>query len=204
MFTGIVEDIGQVLKVGKKEKEAQISIGVNKIEISEVKLGESISVNGTCLTVVSTSKSGFSVEVSYETLSRTNLSNLLIGSKVNLERSLKVGKRLGGHIVTGHIDGIGKVESVVKKGDSLEVWILLPEKLSKYIVEKGSVAVDGVSLTINIANRNKFSVNLIPYTQQETVFSEIKVGQLVNVECDIIGKYVEKFVHIKKNNEDCN
>ncbi len=164
-----------------------------------MKLGESIAVNGACLTVVSIGKNDFDIEASEETLSRTDLSDLKLGSGVNLERSLKVGERLGGHFVTGHIDGIGNVESLTPKGDSIEIWISLPENLSKYIVEKGSIAVDGVSLTINLVKSNKFSVNIIPFTQQETIISEYMTGRKVNIECDIIGKYVEKFVLLQKD-----
>jgi riboflavin synthase len=125
-----------------------------------------------------------------------------VGSKVNLERALKIGGRLGGHIVNGHVDGIGKVESIEKRGKSIEIWFSLPEELSRYVVEKGSIAVDGVSLTINAVNGNRFSVNIIPYTQDATIFAELRPGDLVNIECDIIGKYVEKFVLGKDKRND--
>jgi riboflavin synthase len=194
MFTGIVEDVGRVKGIKTGAKEAILTIEVKKIGAWEIRLGDSIAVNGVCLTVTSVGKNTFTVEASHETLRRTNLSKLKVGSKVNLERSLRVGDRLGGHIVNGHVDGLGKVDSMEKRGKSIEVWFSLPPELSRYVVEKGSIAVDGVSLTVNAVNGNRFSVNIIPYTQEATIFSELRPGDQVNIECDIIGKYVEKFV----------
>jgi riboflavin synthase len=202
MFTGIVEDVGKVREIKTKSKDVLFIIQVKNIDAGEIGLGESIAVNGTCLTVISSGKNNFTVEASHETLKRTNLSKLKVGSKVNLERALKIGGRLGGHIVNGHVDGIGKVESIEKRGKSIEIWFSLPEALSRYVVEKGSIAVDGVSLTINAVNGNRFSVNIIPYTQDATIFAELRPGDLVNIECDIIGKYVEKFVLGKDKRND--
>ncbi|GIW46580.1 MAG: riboflavin synthase subunit alpha [Deltaproteobacteria bacterium] len=194
MFTGIVEDVGEIKNIVSKEKEVLFTIKTGSIDVKEVSLGESIAVNGTCLTVIAKGDDSFTVEASYETLRRTNLSSLGIGSKVNLERSLKVGGRLGGHILSGHIDGVGRVESLKREGESLEVWFEVPKELSKYIVEKGSIAVDGVSLTVNQVKGNRFSVVIIPYTQRATTFSGLKTGDLVNIECDILAKYVEKLI----------
>ena len=194
MFTGIVEDVGRIEEIDKKSKDVIYSISPNKLAVKELKSGESIAINGTCLTVIRIGKRIFNVEASLETLGKTNLSKLKAGSKVNLERSLRVGDRMGGHIVNGHIDGLGRVIFIKKRGESKEMWISLSKELSKYIVEKGSVAVDGVSLTLNKVVGNKFSVNIIPYTQDETIFNEFKPGNKVNIECDIVGKYVEKFL----------
>ncbi|MBI2486603.1 MAG: riboflavin synthase [Deltaproteobacteria bacterium] len=202
MFTGIVEDVGKVKEIKTKSKDVLFTIQVKNIDAGEIGLGESVAVNGTCLTVISSGKNNFTVEASRETLKRTNLSKLKVGSKVNLERALKIGGRLGGHIVNGHVDGIGKVDSIEKRGKSIEICFSLPEELSRYVVEKGSVAVDGVSLTINAVNGNRFLVNIIPYTQDATIFAELKPGDLVNIECDIIGKYVEKFVLGKDKKKD--
>ena len=202
MFTGIVEDVGKVKEIRTKAKEVVFTIQVKNIDAGEIALGESIAVNGTCLTVISSGKGNFTVEASHETLKRTNLSRLKVGSKVNLERAVKLGARLGGHIVNGHVDGIGKVDSIEKRGKSIEIWFSLPEGLSKYVVEKGSIAVDGVSLTVNAVTGNRFSVNIIPYTQEATIFAELKRGAPVNIECDIIGKYVEKFVAVRDNKKD--
>jgi len=202
VFTGIVEDVGKVKEIKTRTKEVVFTLEVKSIDAEEIELGESIAVNGTCLTVIAAGKNTFTVEASHETMKRTNLSKLKSGSKVNLERSLKIGGRLGGHIVNGHVDGIGKVESVKKRGKSIEIWVSLPNELSKYVVEKGSIAIDGVSLTINKVNGNRFSVNIIPYTQDATTFIGLKPGDTVNIECDIIGKYVEKFVAVKDNKKD--
>jgi len=202
MFTGIVEDVGKVKKIDIKAKEVVFTLEVANIDVKEIELGESIAVNGTCLTVVSTAKNSFTVEASHETLKRTNLSKLKLGSKVNLERSLKIGGRLGGHIVNGHVDGVGKIESMQKRGKSIEVWFSLSSQLSRYVVEKGSIAIDGVSLTINKVNGNRFSVNIIPYTQDATIFAGLKPRDTVNIECDIIGKYVEKFLILKREKKD--
>src|SRR5713101_2494607 len=157
MFTGIVEDIGTVNKIKPRTKEVLFTIKTKNIDVKEIRRGDSISINENCLTVISIGDGAFTIEASHETLKRTNLSKLEIGSKVNLERSLKLGDRLGGHIVNGHIDGVGKVDSAQKQGKSVEIWFSLPKGLSKYVVEKGSIAVDGVSLTVNAVNGDRFS-----------------------------------------------
>jgi len=194
MFTGIVEDIGTVTEIKRRSKESTLSIAVNRIDLNEVRPGDSISVNGACLTVTSLGGNTFTMDASRETLSRTNLGRLRAGSRVNLERSLRAGDRMGGHIVNGHVDGVGKLKAKKKRGKSIEFRFTVPEGLSKYIVEKGSVAVDGVSLTVNSAGGDEFAVNIIPYTLSETTFGGLRTGSRVNIECDIIGKYVEKFM----------
>ena len=199
MFTGIVEDLGEVIGLKRKSKDVVFTFRVGNIKLSEVVLGDSISVNGTCLTVTSLGKKTFTVDASHETLSITNLGKLKVGKRVNLERALKAGDKLGGHIVNGHVDGVGKVKSRAKKGESFEFRFSVPKKLSNYIVEKGSVAIDGVSLTVNAVKGNDFIVNIIPYTQVATTFGSLRKGSSVNIECDIIGKYVEKFVLGTKN-----
>ncbi|MXW22000.1 MAG: riboflavin synthase [Candidatus Dadabacteria bacterium] len=194
MFSGIVEDIGVLQALEEKDKGVVLRVGVRKIDAGELVLGESVAVNGVCLTVVSVEDGSFSVDASHETLSRTNLSGLRAGSGVNLERSLRVGDRMGGHIVTGHVDGVGAVQSTAPVGESRVFSFSIPAALAKYVVEKGSVAVDGVSLTVNSVRGVEFSVNIIPYTLRETTFSEFRRGREVNIECDIIGKYVEKML----------
>ena len=194
MFSGIVEDIGVLQALEEKDKGVVLRVGVRKIDAGELVPGESVAVNGVCLTVVSVEDGSFSVDASHETLSRTNLSGLRAGSGVNLERSLRVGDRMGGHIVTGHVDGVGAVQSIAPVGESRVFSFSIPAALAKYVVEKGSVAVDGVSLTVNSVRGAEFSVNIIPYTLRETTFSEFRRGREVNIECDIIGKYVEKML----------
>ena len=199
MFTGIIEDLGTVKKIKRKPKDVEFTFEVGHIKLKEVVLGDSISVNGTCLTVTSLGKKTFTVDASHETLAKTNLGKLKIEKRVNLERALRAGDKLGGHIVNGHVDGVGKVSSKTKKGESIEFRFSVPKNLSKYIVEKGSVAIDGVSLTVNSVKGNQFVVNIIPYTQEATTFGALRKGSVVNIECDIIGKYVEKFVTGSKN-----
>ena len=194
MFSGIVEDVGVLQALEEKDRGVVLRVGVRKIDAGELVAGESVAVNGVCLTVVSVEDGSFSVDASHETLSRTSLSGLRAGSGVNLERSLRVGDRMGGHIVTGHVDGTGTVESVAPVGESRVFSFSIPAALAKYVVEKGSVAVDGVSLTVNSVRGAEFSANIIPYTLRETTFSEFRRGREVNIECDIIGKYVEKML----------
>ena len=194
MFTGIVEDVGGVLFVERKSGDAVFRIGVDKIPAAQIGAGESIAVNGVCLTAVAVGKKDFSAQASRETLSRTNLSGLRTGDGVNLERSLRAGDRMGGHMVTGHVDGVGTVRSRSPVGESVVFSFSIPRELSRYVVEKGSIAVDGVSLTVNSADGEEFSVNIIPHTLRETIFSGLRDGAKVNLECDIIGKYVEKLL----------
>ena len=202
MFTGIVEDLGEIDSIRRKTKDVVFVISTKKINVDELERGESISVNGTCLTVISSGNGSFEVKASHETLNRTNLLKVRVGSRVNLERAVKVGDRLGGHIVNGHVDGIGRITSIEQKGESKEIWVTLIPELSRYVVEKGSIAIDGVSLTVNRVDGDKFSVNVIPYTQEVTIFGGMRTGDAVNIECDIIGKYVENFVAEKKEKKD--
>ena len=204
MFTGIIEEMGIV----KSIKSKVITIEANKI-FDDLKLGDSVAVNGTCLTVSNFSSKIFNADITNETLSRTNLGDLKSGFKVNLERALTLNGRLGGHIVSGHIDGVGIVKNISKKSEDIELVIEVPTNLMKYIIEKGSVAVDGISLTIAKVdnNKNNFSVAIIPHTLKETVLYYKKAGDKVNIENDIIGKYVERLLSFNDfnfNNETNN
>ncbi|MBE9503844.1 MAG: riboflavin synthase [Proteobacteria bacterium] len=193
MFTGIVEGKGKVKSLGNGSSGFTVTIEA-PFDLSSDKVGDSISVNGICLTATKIEKTTFSADVSKETLSRTNLGKLKSGSEVNLERALKLGDRLGGHLVTGHIDGPGTVKKIEKRGESLYIEIALEEKELKYIVKKGSVTVDGISLTVNSVGNDFFTLNIIPHTLELTTLGEIKPGSQVNIETDIIGKYVEKLI----------
>ncbi len=201
MFTGIVEDRGTVTEIKRRAKESALTIRANFIDVRGMVTGESVAVNGACLTVTSLGEGAFTVDASRETLSRTNLGKLRPGSMVNLERSLRVGDRMGGHMVSGHVDGVGKVKSKKKRGGSVEFRFTAPGEVMKYIVEKGSVAIDGVSLTVNAVEGSEFTVNIIPYTLAETTFGALRVGKPVNIECDVIGKYVEKLMTGKRDEE---
>jgi len=196
MFTGIVEDIGKINHIYKGVKENTYTITLNKIDKNTLGIGESIAVNGVCLTIVSLDEKSFKVDASHETLNRTNLSNLKVNSRVNLERALEVGRRLGGHIVNGHVDEVAEVMEINPVGESVEFWFRAPEEIMKYLVKKGSVAIDGISLTINEISGGRFSVNIIPHTQAETNINRLEVGGKVNIECDILGKYVEKLLKV--------
>ncbi len=200
MFTGIVEDTGVVKSVEKKDRESTLTISVGRMDLSGAALGDSIAVNGACLTVTTLDGGEFTVDASHETLSRTTLGTLAPGARVNLERALRAGDRLGGHIVNGHVDGVGRVVSKTKSGGSYVFRFSLPEELARYVVEKGSVAVDGVSLTVNSSEGNEFTVNIIPFTLAETTFDDLDAGSPVNIECDIIAKYVEKLSGGTKGN----
>ncbi|MGE5628052.1 MAG: riboflavin synthase [Solirubrobacterales bacterium] len=198
MFTGIVEEIGEISNLTKSSKGARITIKAKKV-LEDVKLGDSICTNGVCLTVTEFDTDKFSVDVMGETMRRSNLGSFSKGTKVNLERALRATDRLGGHIVSGHIDGTGEIENYTKEDNA--VWIsikTLPEIL-KYIVEKGSIAIDGVSLTVAYVDNERFKVSIIPHTKDATTLLKKDIGDMVNLECDIVGKYIEKFIKHEEN-----
>lgn len=191
MFTGIVEGKGEIKEIMKGRKSFVLSV-LAPFDLSEDKIGDSIAVNGICLTATNIKGNLFCADVSQETLSRTSLSGLGTGSAVNLERALKAGGRFGGHIVTGHIDGTGRLIKKETRGESVYLEISAKEDILRLIVEKGSVAIDGISLTVNSVQKNSFSLNIIPHTLEITTLGNIRTGDEVNIETDIIGKYVEK------------
>jgi riboflavin synthase len=193
MFTGIIEEIGIVKQVRKAGNSSQIVIGASRV-CSDLREGDSISANGVCLTVVKFTPDEFAADVMPETMNRTNLGGLRPGSPVNLERALTLSDRLGGHLVSGHIDGPGKVDRTWTEDNA--VWFsITPEPgLMKYIVSKGSVAVDGISLTVVEATDRSFTVSVIPHTRQETTITMRKAGDILNIECDMIAKYTEKLL----------
>lgn len=192
MFTGLIEEIGTVKSI-KPGFVTTLTVGSARIA-REVALGDSVAVNGACLTVVAVGESEVSFEAVPETVSRTTIGGLKPGDAVNLESSLRAGKMIGGHFVQGHVDGIGRVESVRDLGRSSEMRVTAPEDILRYVVEKGSIAVDGVSLTVVECDEHGFSVALIPHTLGTTTLGRRKPGDEVNLETDILGKYVEKFV----------
>ncbi len=189
MFTGLIEDVGEVRSMRLQKRAAVLTVG-SKITGAAMKLGASIAVNGTCLTVVRKGRGWFTVDVSPETLHRTNLAGLKPGSTVNLESPMRLQDRVGGHLVTGHVDGVGRVVSMEKKGDFTFFTLTMPVGLSSLIVEKGSVAVDGISLTVNRCERRQFSVAIIPFTLHHTNLRARMLGDRVNLETDLVGKYV--------------
>ena len=195
MFTGIVEDVGKIeIKILQKTGEYLIRIKCNMLNTKNFKLGESIAVNGVCLTVTKSGKTYFETLASLETLSKTNLGNKSVNDHVNLERAMKANGRFGGHIVSGHVDTLGKVTNVKKAGKSVEYWFRINKKLTKYIIEKGSITIDGISLTINRVRVNTFSVNILPHTSQNTISNSWLNKSEGNLEFDMIAKYIEKMV----------
>ncbi|MEK4874568.1 riboflavin synthase [Bacillus sp. FSL W8-0102] len=190
MFTGIVEEIGVVEQVLKGSQSLELLIRAEKI-VEDVHLGDSISVNGVCLTVTSFSDTTFSADVMPETFRDTSLRQLVPGSKVNLERAMPANGRFGGHFVSGHVDGVGTIVSIQPVDNALYMTISAPPELSRYFMKKGSVAIDGTSLTIFRTGNGLLTISLIPHTQEETILASKKVGDLVNIECDMLAKYVD-------------
>ena len=195
MFTGIIEGVGKIREVKKVDDWTEVEVEVG-FDLETSNIGESISINGCCTTLTSRLGKSFWATLSPETLAKTTLDDLKAGDPVNLERALKVGSRIGGHFVQGHIDGVGNVLKINKLDQGVEFVIENPSQLSRYMVDKGSIAVDGVSLTINHCEQDSFSVMVIPHTKLMTTFSKLEIGSRVNLEVDVIGKYVEKLTHL--------
>jgi riboflavin synthase len=194
MFTGLVEDVGTVARADRRSDALVLAIRPSRIPLAELTLGESVCHDGCCLTVTDIGRDSFTVLAGQETLSRTTLGALRIGKKVNLERSLRVGDRLGGHWVTGHIDGTGELAACRDLGANLVLQIRTPAPLLRHIVEKGSIGLAGVSLTVNAVDAETFSVAIIPHTRDMTTLGELAIGDRVNLETDILAKHLEKLV----------
>lgn len=197
MFTGIVEEKGRVARMVAVDEGIRIDVEGSRVA-ADLAVGDSIAVNGVCLTVVARSATGFSADVVKETLDRTNLGALQPGGSVDLERPMSASGRFDGHIVQGHVDGVGRVERITAEGESVRMTITPPDELSRYIVEKGSVAVDGVSLTIAGLTEDGFDVALIPHTLAVTVLGERRPGDSVNLEVDVIAKYIERLLEERR------
>ncbi len=193
MFSGIIETIGKIRSLKKDARGARIAIEAPRV-LDGVRLGDSIALNGVCVTVVDFGEGKFEADLSVETLRRTNLGELAIGDRCNLERAISLGERLGGHLVSGHVDGIGRIQGRKNEGDSIWISFEAPVEVMRYVVYKGSVAVDGISLTVAACDNETFSVSVIPHTSEQTTLTEKKVGAAVNLEADLIGKYVEKLL----------
>lgn len=197
MFTGLIEDVGVVGALRMQRGSAVLTVKTN-LAVGSMPLGASVAVNGACLTVVKKTRGAFTVDVSPETLRRTNLDRLAVGSMVNLEQPMRLQERLGGHLVTGHVDGLGTVTSIQKAGEFTLFSFRLPHVLAALLVSKGSVAVDGISLTVNQCGAATFSVAIIPFTLRHTNLRARRVGDKVNIETDLIGKYVQNFMRRRR------
>lgn len=193
MFTGIIEEVGSVASIRKGAHSCVLTVNASRV-LEDVHLGDSIATNGVCLTVTSFTSHSFSADVMHETLNRSSLGSLHIGSPVNLERAMLAGGRFGGHIVSGHIDGVGTISSI--KEDDNAVWYTVeaPSSILRYIIEKGSITLDGISLTVAKVTNSNFSVSIIPHTRAQTNLASKKVGDVLNLENDLVGKYVERLM----------
>ncbi len=191
MFTGLIEDTGQVAAFHRKSEAGLLTVDT-ALPTADIAIGDSVAVNGACLTVTAKSDHALTFDVSPESLSRTTIGKLTSGSRVNLERALRLGDRLGGHIVSGHIDCAGQLIRSENRSGNHQLQFTLPPDHARYLVEKGSVTIDGISLTVNAVTRDGFSVNIIPLTYDSTTLKYLRVGEQVNIETDIIGKYVER------------
>lgn len=200
IFTGIIEELGVVKSIAINGASGCITIKASKV-LEGTKLGDSIAVNGTCLTVTSINSDGFSADVMAETVRRTSLSQVGKGDMVNLERAMALNGRFGGHIVSGHIDGTGTITKYKKEENAIWVTIKVPEEILNLIVEKGSICIDGISLTVATVSDRDFQVSIIPHTAKETTLIQKKVGSLVNLENDIVGKYIKKFMDNKQESQ---
>jgi len=194
MFTGIIEAVGEVAAMQPSGGDLRLRINTGKLDLADVALGDSICTNGACLTVVELPGDGYWADVSVETLNFTTLGKLKPGSRVNLERALTPASRLGGHIVSGHVDGVGEIVSLHEDARSIRFVLRAPDELARYIAHKGSITVDGTSLTVNAVNGAEFDLNIIPQTMAETVFSEYQPGTRVNLEVDVIARYLERLM----------
>jgi riboflavin synthase len=200
MFTGLVEDVGQVTRVEPLPSENGRVLGLRAPLLDEeLPIGASLAVDGVCLTVTAWTRGEISATVGPETLERTTLGRLAPGARVNLERPMRLGDRLGGHLVAGHVDGVGTVARVTTRAEAIDVEVHAARELLRYVVEKGSIAIDGISLTVNRVDAHGLTVSLIPHTQTATTLAQKQSGQMVNLEVDLIGKYVEKLLggHVK-------
>jgi len=200
LFTGIVEEIGKILKIEEGKDFLHITIEGNKV-LKSLNLGDSIAVNGVCLTVTNFNNNSFTADVMAETLRKSSLKALSKGSLVNLERAVTLNKPLGGHIVSGHIDGTGEIINIKKEGIATLLEIEAKENLLKYMVPKGSIALDGVSLTLVDVKEKSFTVSLIPHTKEATILINKNIGYIINIECDVLGKYIYKFIYLKDDDE---
>jgi riboflavin synthase len=202
MFTGIVATTGKVSAIDRQDGQARFVIDTGDLDLSGLQLGDSVAVNGVCLTAVEIIAAGFSADLSRETLDLTTLGEMEAGTRVNLERALTIGDALGGHMVAGHVDGVGVVQSLEPDAGSIRLRIVAPERLARYIAPKGSVCVDGISLTVNAVDGAEFDLMIVPHTQERTVISSYEPGTRVNLEADIIARYLERLAQFSGTDQE--
>ncbi|MCS6127772.1 riboflavin synthase [Shewanella baltica] len=195
MFTGIIEAVGTLRKLERKGDDIRLTVASGKLDLNDVRLGDSIATNGVCLTVVQQLADGYVADVSAETVSLTGFAHYKVGTKVNLEKAVTPTTRLGGHMVSGHVDGIAMVEQRLVRGQAIEFWLAAPAELGRYIAHKGSITIDGVSLTVNEVDGSRFRLTIVPHTAGETTLIDLQVGDMVNIEVDLIARYLERLMN---------
>ena len=200
MFTGIIEAVGRIKSIEPVGGDIRLHVDVGSLDMKDVQLGDSIAVNGVCLTAIEFDDAHFVADVSNETITLTSLKSLAIGSEVNLEKALLPTTRLGGHLVSGHVDGLGEVISIKEESRSIRLVIRAPEELKHYIAMKGSICIDGTSLTVNKISNADFEINIVPHTQQQTIIKNYKPGTRVNLEVDLIARYLERLLMKQDDN----
>lgn len=195
MFTGIVEAVGTLSAMTPKGGDMSITVTCHDLDMSDVKLGDSIATNGICLTVVAMTDNSYSADLSLETLDKSAFAGYQIGDKLNLEKAMLPSTRFGGHIVSGHVDGVGEIIERHSVGRAIEYWVACPAAISKYIAEKGSITVDGISLTVNALRDDAFKLTIVPHTSGQTTIDDFSVGKQVNLEVDVLARYMERLLH---------
>ncbi|MGI5308835.1 riboflavin synthase [Rheinheimera sp. WS51] len=192
MFTGIIEAVGDISQIQQHGTDLSITVTSQELDFSDVKLGDSIATNGVCLTVTSRQNQSFTADVSAETIAYSQFGQYQVGQRVNLEKAMLASSRFGGHIVSGHVDAVTQVTKIVPEGRALQVWLAMPSELARYIAHKGSVTVDGISLTVNSVQNDSFRLTIVPHTAAQTTVSQLKVGTKVHIEVDVIARYLER------------
>ena len=201
MFTGIIETVGSIVNIEQIEGDARFTIDTQGLDMGDVKIGDSIACNGVCLTVIELYAHAYVADVSAESLKVTTLGSMEIGTKVNLEKALRLQDRLGGHLVSGHVDGIGEVVAIEQEARSWRYKMKAPAELAKYIATKGSICINGTSLTVNSVESDVFDVNIVPHTKKETTINELVIGSQVNLEVDLLARYLERMLNVANNDE---
>ncbi|MBL4831700.1 MAG: riboflavin synthase [Aliivibrio sp.] len=204
MFTGIIEAVGTLAALTPKGDDISITVNVGRLDMGDVKLGDSIATNGVCLTVVAQTASTYTADLSLETLKRTGFNHYKSGDRINLEKAMLPTTRFGGHIVSGHVDGVGEVIERNQTGRAIEFWIKMPIEITRYVAEKGSITVDGISLTVNDLRKDAFKLTIVPHTASETTMDEFVVGKKVNLEVDVFARYLERLVMGKNEQPENN
>ncbi|NOH34086.1 riboflavin synthase [Vibrio chagasii] len=194
MFTGIVEAVGTLSAITPRGEDITVTVNVGKLDMADVQLGDSIATNGVCLTVVEFNDRSYSADLSLETLKKTGFVDYQAGDKVNLEKAMLPTTRFGGHIVSGHVDGVGEIVERNQVGRAIEFWVEMPAEISKYVAQKGSITVDGISLTVNDLRKNAFKLTIVPHTSSETTIDQFHVGRKVNLEVDVLARYMERLL----------